>query len=436
MRKPLLLAAFFLCTFVCGLAQRTLVVPDLETALQIAVERQVSIQQAQSEVSISAKDIDIQRGGLQPSLRLTGQSDYYPSLPVQLIPGEIFGGPPGSFREVRFGQPWVLGAGLELSVPVLHIEKWLEIRSARQQQVIAQQSVSAEAERIRIQVAQAFRQALFWQAYLQVCTEQETLAASFLQAVDDRAQADLISPLDRNRADRLVQQVHAQRLQTEARLEQSKRDLAYYMGLPGDTELVIGDTLVTADYILRSPPVYTVSRRAQWQLAAEQTRLAILQSASASRNYLPVIQLTGRYNFQWQTGDLFDGSQYIDFRYGLIGLSLQWPIYQGGALHARRERSRLAITRAELRQQSIAQDLQKQLDDWQRLWQEAARQIPPARKQYDLARDNIRIAALRYEEGLSPIDEYFQVYQEYVQSAQQYYQQLLNETLYHTLLSL
>jgi len=56
--------------------------------------------------------------GLIPKLTASGEYKYFIDLPYQLMPAQIFGGPPGVYKEVQFGVPHNINANVTLQLPL------------------------------------------------------------------------------------------------------------------------------------------------------------------------------------------------------------------------------------------------------------------------------------------------------------------------------
>src|SRR5690606_2770035 len=129
---------------------------SLEDAYQLLSTNHSRLKLMQSQSSELNLDTKIQQSALLPAVRLNSNADYNLNLPVQLIPAEIFGGPAGTFQKVQFGHPWVMGAGIEVQWPVLQIEKWRDIQSAKIASAQGPLKEKLELEQLKSKVLQNY----------------------------------------------------------------------------------------------------------------------------------------------------------------------------------------------------------------------------------------------------------------------------------------
>ncbi len=392
----------------------------------------VKLAAAQSEELIN--EIGIQRAGMWPTVRLNSNADYNLNLPVQLIPAEIFGGPAGTFQRVQFGQPWVLGAGVDIQWPIVQIEKWRDIQSARIAATQGPLREKLELEQLKSTVLQRYYQALFWEAYYPYLTELRSQADSLYRVAEDKKSQSIISAFDLNRVEALRQQIYQQIVDATHQKEIAYLQLKASLQIPEDQDIVITDSL--NQMLLTIPPSSDASQRPGVQLAQAQKDWSIAKIEARKAGLYPTLSAVGRYQFQWQSGDLFDGNQYIGFDYGTVGLSLQWQIFSGGMKNRQIEKANIQLKQSQHQYDHTLSEANYQIAQWTSAFNEAQANFEITSRRFELTQSNLELALLRLNEGYSPLDEYFQVYQDYSSAAQAFFQNRLNLHLYHALLQL
>lgn len=68
---------------------------------------------------------------LNPRIPTTGSWINNTDLPVNFIPGQVFGGPEGSFREITFGQQYISSFTAAPQLDLVNIAKWQDVRAAK-----------------------------------------------------------------------------------------------------------------------------------------------------------------------------------------------------------------------------------------------------------------------------------------------------------------
>ncbi len=407
---------------------------SLDDAYRLLETQHSKVKLVASQSEELNNEIGIQKAGMWPTVRLNSNADYNLNLPVQLIPAEIFGGPPGTFQRVQFGQPWVLGAGIDIQWPLIQIEKWRDIQSARIAATQGPLREKLELEQLKSTVLQRYYQALFWEAYLPYLTELRSQADSLYRVAEDKKEQSIISAFDLNRVEALRQQIYQQIVDATHQKEMAYLQLKASLQIPEDQQIIITDSL--NQMLLTDPSQTEASRRPAVLLAQAQKDWSISKVNARKAGLYPTLSAVGRYQFQWQSGDLFDGSQYIGFDYGTVGLSLQWQIFSGGLKHRQMEKANIQLKQSQYQYDNTIREAGSQIAQWSSSLNEAQANYEITTRRFELTQNNLELALLRLNEGYSPLDEYFQVYQDYSSAAQAFFQNRLNLHLYHALLQL
>lgn len=180
--------------------------------------------------------------------------------------------------------------------------------------------------------------------------------AERVKVLDTRARvglandADLFQArIDLNAAD---QSLRAQ----ELAVRQAKLELARLLATPGDTTLSPADSLVLDDRISPDSLSAYLKRNPEYVAAGAQVIINEQLEREINAQRLPSLRLNGGYNFQRSQSEA--GFSLINQSYGPnVGLSLQVPIYNGGAFERQHRVARLQTDNARLQQQQVEQTL-------------------------------------------------------------------------------
>jgi len=405
---------------------------SLEEAYELLSKQHTRLKASRLQSEEWEKEVQISKSALLPTIKVNAITDYYLNLPVQLIPAEIFGGSPGTFQEVRFGQPWVMSTGVEFQWPLIQLDRWKEQQGAR---ILAAQGPVREAmeeEQLRMQVLQKYYTVLFWESYIPYTKDLKVQVDLLRQSADDKFGQQLISQFELNRVEALQQQISQQVIEAAAQREQAVLQLKEVLQIAPGVELSISGAL-------EQPPVSVpqstpLAQRPGLRLAGLEHERLMAGVEAREAGLWPTLSLNSRYQFQWQTNDLFKSDNYIGFDFGTVGLALQWSIYSGGLKQRQIEKSRIQSQRGRVMYDETLNELQTRQAQWLSSYQEARSVFDMNGRRYELTRQNLDLAFQRLDEGFSVIDEYFQIYQEYNSAAQSYFQNRLNLHIYHALL--
>lgn len=155
--KHLLLS--LLLTLVASFSYAQSKVITLQEALNLASTNNIAIQQAQLDEQGAEYRIKETKGSGLPQLTGTGQLSVYPSIPTQLLPGEIIG-QPGTTVPVQFGQKYNASGGLELSQLIFSKSYFVGLEAAATTRDLYRLRTQMSKEEVLYNVSSAYLQAL------------------------------------------------------------------------------------------------------------------------------------------------------------------------------------------------------------------------------------------------------------------------------------
>ena len=110
MKYNLLIAAVFLSSF--SFFSQVL---DLATCLKMADTANTNIRNARLDIDINAIQKKVYLASRLPKLTAVGDYRYNAIIAGQVVPGEFFGGAPGTYSTVQFGVPYNLSNSIQLT---------------------------------------------------------------------------------------------------------------------------------------------------------------------------------------------------------------------------------------------------------------------------------------------------------------------------------
>jgi len=87
---------------------------SLNTLLRIANTSNFTLKNMKYDQAITAHQRSIYLSGRLPRVNFTGDYRYNALIPAQIIPADFFGGPSGTFAQVKFGVPFNLSNSIQL----------------------------------------------------------------------------------------------------------------------------------------------------------------------------------------------------------------------------------------------------------------------------------------------------------------------------------
>lgn len=423
-----LLRALICCLLLPAAAPAQLQLNSLQDMLSYADKNSPAIRQAQIQPLSARQDVHIQASGLYPRVNGFATGDYYPVIATQVIPAEFLGGQPGTYLKAQFGLPYVFTVGGELSIPVVNLEKWAQLKRSRAQYEQAQWNSKAAIENVHIQLIQGYYQWLVSRELLQLNDENTVVANELIRIMQQRNEAGVIDPADYNRSRNLQLDVLSANINSARMLQQSVNSLEALLNV--DT-LAIGDSLGRFSWPVLSSAA-GIDGRAGWQEVNARLKVAELSLKENRVGGLPRLALNSRYAYNMQSR-LETGSNNVEFDVANVGMRLDVPLFQGNYYRAMKKKSSLQLASARLEQQRIQANLTQQQQDWYEQYSAAYNKHEVLKDKLAAAKDNLRIAQLNLGEGVMEFDQFNNIFIEYNRARIEYIQNLADGVLYHLL---
>jgi outer membrane protein TolC len=240
-------------------------------------------------------------------------------IPVNFIPGEIFGGPAGSFKEVQFGQQYISSLAFSPQIDLLQPARIAEVPMSKTQHKLVQLQTDQAIVQLKNELALRYYSILAYRMQNEWLKKAAHESDSLYQLIEFRKEKGLASEQELNdsRIYAIQQKLEFDKLQYVLALQ-----MEYLNALFTDS-VQISNTEALADLPLDAPS-------AKIQLGSE---IAGLQFTYAKQNLrkvqldqLPGLSLMS--NFAWQNNSnsrLFDPSQrWIQSQY--VGLKFNWDL--------------------------------------------------------------------------------------------------------------
>lgn len=241
-------------------------------------------------------------------------------LPVNFIPGEIFGGPAGSFKEVQFGQQYISSFTFSPQLDILQPARIAEVPMSKTLHKLAKLQTAQAIVRLKNELAQGYFSILAYREQLQILSKSSQQADSLYQLISSRKEKGLAS----------VQEVNDSRIysiQQNQELEKLRNLITlqgeYLNALFSDSVQIGADASWYVELPTDMPPIST---QLTSEIAELQFTYAVQNLRKVRLDQLPGLSLIS--NYAWQNNSnmrLFDPTQpWIQSQY--VGLKLNWDL--------------------------------------------------------------------------------------------------------------
>lgn len=265
---------------------------------------------------------------------------------------------------IKMGRDNSWQLGFSASMPLIAPQLWASLDLSDSQ--IAQSAEQARASRLDLinQVSTAYYQLLLAADSKKVIQESYDMAALTYNIYAKQFEVGAASEYDVLRTSVAMKNVEPELLQADIAIRRAKLQLRVLMGLPADFDFEIAGKL--ADYeasmyseTLAIDPDY--SRNTSLVMNELQQNTLNQSLRVAKRAWYPTLALSASYNWTSSSnGNPFTGLRWSP--YSLVGLTLNVPLYQGGARMNKIKETEIQVEQMRLNRENLERSVAMQVD--------------------------------------------------------------------------
>ncbi len=402
-------------------AQTTVQAFSLEEAKQYAMENSYVLHNSRQDVVKAQKEVwkTITTGLPQVS----GSASYnkFLNLPVSLIPAEFFGGEPGTYQPVKFGQDYNSDFGFTVNQKIFDGSYIVGVGSSQIYLNLAKQTAEKSEIDIRDAVAQAYYMVLTGEANKKVM--QDNLANVQEMYKETKAYYDngFREEQDVDQMKLMVKNAETELVKANREITIAKVVLKYTMGFDLAQEIALSDSLNKfVDPLLAGRKVTNgldLTKHVDYRLA--QTNFQVSEKLLKLQKvaYLPT--LNGFFSYTktayGNKANLFR-SGVSWFPSSLIGFQLSVPIFNSGQKMLKVQQAKIDLDKAATQRKLAETTLQKD-------YLTAVADMESALEKFENDKENRELAAkildktkIKFKNGITSSTELSQIETQYIQS--------------------
>lgn len=349
----------------------------------------------------------------------------YLSIPTSLLPGEIFGGAPGSFIPVKFGTKYNGTAGATLQQVLFDGQVFVGLQARKTSIDYAVKATEVTKETIKANVYKVYYQLVVGRKQIGSITANINNYEKLLHDTKVIYQNGFAEKLDVDKVQVQLNNLNTQKEQAQNQIDAGNAGLKFLMHMPQKDSLVLTDTL--SDEELKSNILdenYSYTDRKDYQLLDLQQELQQFNVKRYKLSKIPTLNLSANFNENAQrTSFTFfkSGKVYPYFSTSFVTLTLNIPIFDGGMRN-----SQIAAAKIDLRKtQNDLEQLQSSIDNdinQSRINMKSAMiTMDSQKKNIELAQSVYNSTKLKYEQGLGSNQEINQAQADLVAAQNNYY---------------
>jgi outer membrane protein TolC len=260
-------------------------------------------------------------------------------IPTTLIPAEFTGdGDPGTFFPVKFGTRYQATAGVSAQQLLFDPSYLLGVKASKTYREISEKNYS----RTRIETAVQVTKAYYYLLVLQETKPVMDANVGRVKKLRDDTKAmyknGFVEKIDLDRLEVIYNNVVTEQEKFTRRVEMANAMLKFQMGMKTSATLVLTDSLNTETIKSLAPATenFDINKRVEYNLLKTQQKFGAYNVKRYKQAGIPKLYLYGSVS----TSGYRDEFNLLDpnerwYPTGLIGATLNFPIFDGFSRHAR-----------------------------------------------------------------------------------------------------
>jgi outer membrane protein TolC len=403
----------------------------LADAVAYALQNSFKAKVSETEIERAKKKIwETTAIGL-PQVSASAQVNDFIDIPVQVVPGEFFGAPAGTFIDVRFGTKYTSSASIQASQLLFDGSYLVGLQASRAYKNLVQLQDAQTDIDIKKSVSQAYVNVLVatesYNKMNEIAKNLEKLFAETKAYFD----AGFTEETDVDQFQITLQNITNTRDVLAQQINLAKMVLAINMGLPVSETVECVDNLnaIIASNGLENANAsgFNANQHIDMKVVNQSKNLLFLDYRNKQSSMLPTLSAFfshGQNAFR-QTFNIFDFSQRW-FPSTVVGVQLNLPILSSGNRLAAAQVAKLEYKKVEFQQKEFEQALTLQA-------KQAEIELNSNKMNYQTALKNAEIAkkiydrnTVKYKEGLISSLDLTQAQNQYFQAESAYFQAVSN----------
>ncbi|MEL7586167.1 MAG: TolC family protein [Prolixibacteraceae bacterium] len=377
---------------------------SLSQACSLAVEKNVQLQNAELEQQKSQFQIKESRSKLYPQLEGYSSFSYYYAIPKMIVPGELFG--QSGLIPVEIGTKYDWSSGFKATQMLYNQSYFTSLKIARQMENLSKLSLQRQKEEIVYQVSQVYFLCQNTEKQMDLLSKTLSNTDRLLEISKLQSDNGIIRKVDHARV-----QVNKNNLQTEMdNLEQLHQQqlglLKYLTGMEADRPISLSDSLSAEAAMAVQEPV-DFNNQSEIQLLDKQSDIGRLSLKSNKQAYLPTLSGFGEYYYQGQRNefDFFKGGEDKFFKVGLVGISLNIPVFDGFEKQSKIKQHHIELMQLQNTRRNTINLFSKEYTDAVRQYNNCSRAMIRQEKNITVAEDTYDISLQGYRQQVVPLSD-------------------------------
>jgi len=427
--KVVLILVLFVATKVGFSQEKQISEYSLEEAIDYALKNNYDVLNANLSIDGAKAQLrEIIASGF-PQISGTVEYNNMFEIPTQLIPGEFFGEPSGSFIPVKFGVRHNATAGVTVTQLIFSGSYIVGLQASNAYLSLQEQNNKRSELDVSQSVTQSYYLVLLIEENQRILQQSLENLKKIHYEVEESFKEGFVEDTEVKQL-----QISVTRLENSLNTLAQQRDVSYKllklnMGIDINENIRLTEKLddilqmVNIASLIKSE--FDIRRNIEFQLIESQVKLSELSLKNEWSKFLPTIAAFGTYQYNAMRSkfNFFDSSQDW-YNTGIFGVSMNIPIFNSGAKFFKVQQSRVELKQAENTKRKMEQALELQYSNVKSELNANYGNYTNNKANMKLSKEVFDKTLEKYKEGISSNLELIQVHNQYLSSQSEFFKSM------------
>lgn len=408
--KKSLSTVIFCCFLLSSYAQQK-VEMTLDKAVEYALTNSNEIKIAHLNIEDAEQRILETRATGLPQINAAANLNNFFKVPVSVLPEAFVASsrdaegnlPEGFSRQVSFVLKNQFDAALNFKTMIFDGSFFTGLKAASLYRTLVQDELSAKQQSLKNRVITAYLPVILLTENLKILDKNIANVEKLRNETSALYKEGFVEQLDVDRLELSVANLIVEKQNLERQMATTMNNLKQIMNFPVEQELVIQDNLgrvvpVPAQKDLTGPIDYY--NRREYKVAETGIQLNELNETYIKNVYLPSLNFNASYTQAYQGDQLFGGENSFWAPTGVVGLSLNVPLFDGFGKKAKIQRAKLTTEIAKTQHLELANSIDSEVANARIDYQSALQREQSQKRNMELAERIYETTQIKYKEGV------------------------------------
>ena len=324
---------FFLLLFSNVKAQDSLSLKSIDDVLAYAEKNATVLKVSNEQVALAKYQTLISKINIfNPKGNVTASATDFLELPSNFLPAEIFGGVPGTFKEVKFGQQYISTIGITPQIDLINIQSWQKIKVSKINENLSNKTQLLIKKNLLENLAMTYYSIISIQKQIEILNVNYTNNQKIEEVVRNKNKEGLVRSQDVNQAAVNLLQIEDKKMQLETTLLQQINALKVLCDINFDTKLNLSNPEIEINEFQK----IEVKSKLISEQSILQKELNKQELKSYNSSFYPTLSAIGNWTYQDNSNIGFFNTNATSFQSSYIGLRLNYILPESSKFQQKR----------------------------------------------------------------------------------------------------